>query len=80
MSEKSQLILLSFYNRQMNARMFQAASKLSTSQLQQDNGAFFKSIIGSLNHILIGDIIWMKRFSLQAEYHSLAELEHVAMP
>ncbi|MES9900601.1 MAG: DinB family protein [Sedimenticola sp.] len=24
---------------------------------------FFKSVIGTLNHILVGDIIWLKRFS-----------------
>ena len=46
----------------MNQRMFEAASNLSISELSEDKKAFFKSVIGTLNHILVGDIIWLKRF------------------
>ena len=43
--------------------MFDCASKLSLDDLNRDKGAFFKSVIGTLNHILVGDIIWLQRFS-----------------
>jgi len=63
MSETTQLILLANYNQLMNQRQYAAASKLSKDQLCEDKGAFFKSVLGTLNHILVGDIVWLKRFS-----------------
>lgn len=41
-----------------------AASKLSIEELNKDQKAFFNSVIGTLNHILVGDFIWLKRFSV----------------
>jgi len=40
---------------------------LTPKQLSQERGVFFDSIIGTLNHILVGDIIWLKRFSNHPE-------------
>lgn len=65
MSDANQLILLAEYNQLMNERLYAAASNLSYVQLNEDCGAFFKSVIGTLNHILVGDIIWLKRFAVQ---------------
>ena len=56
-------ILLAEYNQLMNQRQCKAASKLSVEELNEDKKAFFKSILGTLNHILVGDIIWLKRFA-----------------
>lgn len=58
-----QFILLAEYNQRMNQRQFAAAAKLSETELNKDNGAFFKSVLDTLNHIFIGDIIWLKRFA-----------------
>jgi len=63
MSEKSQLMLMAKYNQLMNQRLLTAASQLSPDSLAEDKGAFFKSVIASLNHILIGDILWLTRFA-----------------
>lgn len=63
MSEINQLILLAEYNQLMNQRQYEAAARLSEADLFEDKGAFFKSVIGTLNHILVGDIIWLKRFA-----------------
>ena len=63
MSEKSQLILMAKYNQLMNQRLLTAASQLSPDSLAEDKGAFFKSVIVSLNHILIGDLLWLSRFA-----------------
>lgn len=63
MSMISQFQLLAEYNRLMNARLYDAASRLTDSELRADRGAFFKSVLGTLNHILVGDIIWLKRLS-----------------
>lgn len=70
MSEINQLLLLAEYNQLMNKRQYAAAANLSKDQLGKDKGAFFKSVLGTLNHILVGDIIWLKRF---AEHPSSVE-------
>lgn len=50
------------YNTWMNERLYAACSQLSEEQRKRDVGAFFKSIHGTLNHILLADRIWMGRF------------------
>jgi uncharacterized damage-inducible protein DinB len=54
----------------MNQRQYAAASQLSEEQLKQDQKAFFKSIHGTLNHILVGDIIWLKRFASHSAHQT----------
>ncbi|MDH5446842.1 MAG: DinB family protein [Gammaproteobacteria bacterium] len=63
MSVTDQFILLAEYNQLMNQRQYEAVAKLSQDDLCRDTGAFFKSVLGTLNHILVGDIIWLKRFA-----------------
>ena len=63
MSLKTNFELMASYNQRMNKNIYEAASKLSHNELSENRGAFFKSIIGTLNHILVGDTIWLKRFS-----------------
>jgi uncharacterized damage-inducible protein DinB len=55
------------YNVWANDRLYNAAAKLSTEDYRADRGAYFKSIHGTLNHILVADRIWMKRFTGQGE-------------
>jgi uncharacterized damage-inducible protein DinB len=55
------------YNAWANERLYNAAERLSTDEYRADRGAFFKSIHGTLNHILVADRIWMKRFTGQGE-------------
>jgi hypothetical protein len=50
------------YNRWQNESLYNAADRLSDSERRQDRGAFFKSIHGTLSHILWGDGQWMSRF------------------
>ena len=56
--------LMAQYNLRMNTQVYAAASQLSAEDLAQDMGAFFKSILGTLNHILVGDLFWLNRFAL----------------
>ncbi len=58
----NQFSLLAKYNQLMNQRQYKATARLSMSELCEDKGAFFKSVLGTLNHIMVGDIIWLKRF------------------
>lgn len=81
MSEIPQLILMAEYNQLMNKRIFKASSALSDDSLAEDKGAFFKSIIKTLSHIMIGDILWLKRFSKHlTNYDSLLPLNDIKQP
>jgi uncharacterized damage-inducible protein DinB len=51
------------YNRWMNEGIYAACEALCDEDRKKDCGAFFKSIHGTLNHILWGDQIWMHRFA-----------------
>ena len=50
------------YNSEMNERFFEAASRLDDSARRAERGAFWRSIHGTLNHLLWGDQMWMSRF------------------
>ena len=50
------------YNRWMNGRLYEMCAALPDAERKRDRAAFFKSIHGTLNHLLLGDSIWMGRF------------------
>jgi uncharacterized damage-inducible protein DinB len=68
--------LMAEYNGWMNERMYAAAAKLPGEALVADRGAFFGSILGTLNHIAAGDAIWLHR--LAAHRSSAATLASLA--
>ncbi|KYF69197.1 DinB family protein [Sorangium cellulosum] len=51
------------YNRWMNDKIFDVVGKLDDVERKRDRGAFFRSIHGTLNHILLADRTWMGRFT-----------------
>lgn len=53
---------LAEYNASANERLYGSCSTLSEKERKQDREAFFRSIHGTLNHIMIGDRIWLSRF------------------
>lgn len=55
------------YNAWANERIYNASAKLSAEDYRADRGAFFKSVHGTLNHLLAADRIWMKRFTGQGD-------------
>lgn len=54
---------MALYNRWMNERLYEHCARLSDDERKRDVGAFFKSIHGTLNHLLLGDRIWLGRFT-----------------
>src|SRR5713101_134363 len=50
------------YNRLANERLYAACARLSDEERRRDLAAFFGSVHGTLNHLLLGDRIWMTRF------------------
>jgi uncharacterized damage-inducible protein DinB len=57
--------MMAAYNVWSNSRVYGAARELPEVDYRADHGAFFGSIHGTLNHILIGDRIWMYVFTGQ---------------
>ena len=60
---KQHFMMFAAYNAWANQRIYDAAANLTEEELSRDTGAFFKSVMGTLNHILVADRIWMKRFT-----------------
>jgi uncharacterized damage-inducible protein DinB len=50
------------YNRWMNERIYGVCAEIPDGERKRDRGAFFKSIHGTLNHLLLGDRLWLGRF------------------
>ncbi len=69
---------MAIYNRDLNRQVYGVCGELSGEQLGRDRGAFFHSILGTLNHILVGDIVWLKRFSMGTA--GLERLDSVEQP
>ena len=55
--------MMARYNRWANERLYSATEPLTDSDYRADHGAFFKSLHGTLNHLLVADRIWMHRFT-----------------
>ena len=49
------------YNRWQNQSIFSAAAALPDGTRKRNMGAFFKSIHGTLNHLVVADQLWLDR-------------------
>ena len=54
--------LMSRYNRWMNQELLAVCSEMPDEMRRADRGAFFKSVHGTFNHILLCDRLWLGRF------------------
>lgn len=55
--------LMAAYNRWQNDGLRRIVTAMDDGALRQDRGAFFGSILGTLNHLLWGDRMWLSRFA-----------------
>jgi len=65
------------YNREFNLSLFNQVARLSENERKKDMGAFFGSIHGTLNHILLADRIWLGRFATAVPSTELSDAELV---
>ncbi|MDN3556862.1 DinB family protein [Halomonas maura] len=84
MRMKDNFVLLAIYNQWMNSKVYEGAGHLSSTDLAKDRGAFFGSILGTLNHILVADTVWLKRFATHPSclnsLRDVAELQNPTSP
>ncbi len=55
--------MMAAYGAWMNGRMLDLCGGLGDAQRKRDMGAFFKSIHGTFDHLVYGDLAWMGRFT-----------------
>lgn len=73
--------LMASYNQWMNIKLYDAALTLPIELLTADRKAFFGSILGTLNHLVMADTIWLKRFATHpADYAALEPVRKLPMP
>lgn len=85
MYTRNLLNLMADHNRWMNRKLYAVCALLSESERTRDLGAFFKSVHGTLNHLLLVDRLWLSRLCDapfeataldQVLYDDFATLEH----
>ncbi len=54
--------MLAQYNTLANRRLYEVCAQLSDADRKSIRPAFFRSIHATLNHIMVGDRIWLTRF------------------
>lgn len=73
--------LLANYNRWMNERLYALAAQLPVDRVHEDKGAFFGSIFGTFSHLLVADILWLKRIALHPrQFQSLDPVRALGQP
>lgn len=80
MSRLHHVTMMAAYNTWMNDKVYSAAARLTDGEARRARGAFFGSILGTLNHLTVADTIWLKRFAAQFDHPALDPLRAAAMP
>ena len=57
------LRMMAGYNRWMNEKLYALCAQLPDDERKRDRKAFFRSIHGTLNHLLLTDRGWLGRFN-----------------
>mgnify|MGYP005852214907 CR=1 FL=1 len=65
MSDRTYYATMAEYNQWMNQKLYAIYAEIPDEKRKEDLGAFFKSIHGTLNHLLYGDRAWIGRFTQQ---------------
>ena len=60
---KTHFAMMAGYNRWANERLYEATRPLPDADYRANRGAFFGSLHGTLNHLLVADRVWMRRFT-----------------
>jgi uncharacterized damage-inducible protein DinB len=66
--------MFAHYNAWANRRLYRCAAAISDADYRADRGAFFGSLHRTLNHLLLADRIWMKRFTGEGESYTRLDL------
>ena len=65
---KEHFAMMAAYNAWANTRLYRMADQLPDELYRKDVGAYFKSMHGTLNHLLTADLIWLRRLTGTGEH------------
>ncbi len=65
---KSHFLMMAKYNTWANERLYRMAGALPDQLYRKDVGSYFKSLHGTLNHLLTADRIWMRRLTGEGDH------------
>ena len=77
---KASLELMARYNQWMNGKIVAAIRDVPEDGLWADRGAFFKSLMGTLNHLVVADLLWLNRMRGVRGAGLLSALDHFTLP
>lgn len=67
------------YNAWQNKQLMRILDAMSEDELRLERGAFFGSIMGTINHLLWADMLWMNRFDPSAPTPPCAAADALTM-
>lgn len=65
---KRHFAMMATYNRWANVRLYDMAAVLPDELYRKPIGVYFKSLHGTLNHLLTADRIWMRRLEGKGDH------------
>lgn len=65
MIDQGYVQLMARYNAWQNNQLMSIFDAMTTDELLLDRGAFFGSVLATVNHLVWGDMLWMNRFDPQ---------------
>ena len=67
--------MMARYNSWQTDQLMPVLLDMSKAALTEDRGAFFGSILGTANHLLCGDMLWLSRLdpSMEPPYEAMAK-------
>jgi uncharacterized damage-inducible protein DinB len=74
MSTPDHYRMFASYNAWANRRLYDTVAKLPDADYRADRKAFFGSLHRTLNHLMVGDRIWMHRFDGEGETYTQLDL------
>lgn len=81
MPNRRDIHLLADYNAWFNGELYTACATLPAAELAAPRGAYFGSILGTLNHIAVADVMWLHRFAtLPGTHRALDPVLGIPLP
>lgn len=69
---KEILEALARYNREANKKLVEVLRGADEAVLKEDQGTYYKSILGTVEHIVSGELFWLRNYAGFFSYKSLA--------
>lgn len=79
MITREYVLTMTRYNAWQNKQITPVVQAMDEETLTRDMGVFFGSLLGTLNHLLWGDTIWMSRFCSDVEKPEIEGAHSVEM-